>query len=99
MLNEGELDLLMKDSKLKPQVLPTYFDICNGLDGSLERMLMEICEVADEAVRNGSQLLILSDRTKELVSNSLLCILLFSTFIFIFNLSVIVQFNLIEFFS
>ncbi|KAG1331820.1 ferredoxin-dependent glutamate synthase, chloroplastic [Cocos nucifera] len=66
VLNEGELDLLMKDLKLKPQILSTYFDISNGLDGSLERMLMEICEAADEAVRNGSQLLVLSDRTEKL---------------------------------
>lgn len=74
VLNEGELDLLMRDSNLKPRVLRTYFDIQKGFDGSLERALVGLCEAADEAVRNGSQLLVLSDRTEELVSNNLLCI-------------------------
>lgn len=67
MLNEGELDALMKDPHLKPQVLPTFFDIRRGLEGSLEKTLRKLCEAADEAVRNGSQLLVLSDRSEELV--------------------------------
>uniref|UniRef100_A0A1D1YMH1 glutamate synthase (ferredoxin) n=2 Tax=Anthurium amnicola TaxID=1678845 RepID=A0A1D1YMH1_9ARAE len=66
VLNEGELEALMKDSLLKPQVLPTFFDIGKGVDGSLEKSLKELCEAADEAVRNGSQLLILSDRSEEI---------------------------------
>ncbi|XP_078442782.1 ferredoxin-dependent glutamate synthase, chloroplastic-like isoform X2 [Wolffia australiana] len=66
VLNEGELETLMKDTALKPQVLPTFFDIGKGIDGSLERALGELCEAADEAVRGGSQLLILSDRAEEL---------------------------------
>ncbi|XP_077218051.1 ferredoxin-dependent glutamate synthase, chloroplastic-like [Tasmannia lanceolata] len=66
VLNEGELDSLMKDSSLKPQVLPTFFDIRKGLDGSLEKMLKKLCDAADDAVRNGSQLLVLSDRSEEL---------------------------------
>lgn len=67
VLNEGELELLLKDPLLKPQVLPTFFDIRKGLDGSLERTLDRLCEAADEAVRNGSHLLVLSDRSDELV--------------------------------
>ena len=67
VLNEGELDALMKDPHLKPQVLPTFFDIRGGLEGSLEKTLKNLCEAADEAVRNGSQLLVLSDRSEELV--------------------------------
>ncbi|KAL4203660.1 hypothetical protein AMTRI_Chr01g105030 [Amborella trichopoda] len=66
VLNEGELDSLTKDSKLKPRVLPIFFDIGKGLDGSLEKMLVRICDAADDAVRGGSQLLILSDRSDEL---------------------------------
>ncbi|XP_031473847.1 ferredoxin-dependent glutamate synthase, chloroplastic isoform X1 [Nymphaea colorata] len=66
VLNERELDLLVKDPHLKPQILPTFFDIKKGLDGSLERALRRLCEAADEAVRGGSQLLILSDRSDEL---------------------------------
>lgn len=66
VLNEGELDSLMKDPKLKARVLQTFFGIRKGLDGSLERTLKNLCEAADEAVRNGSQLLILSDRSEEL---------------------------------
>lgn len=67
VLNEGELESLMKYSNLKPKVLPIFFDIRKGLDGSLENMLKQLCEAADEAVRSGSQLLVLSDRSEELV--------------------------------
>ncbi|XP_034894077.1 ferredoxin-dependent glutamate synthase 1, chloroplastic/mitochondrial [Populus alba] len=66
VLNEGELELLLKDPYLKPQVLPTFFDIRKGVEGSLEKTLIKLCEAADEAVRNGSQLLVLSDRSDEL---------------------------------
>lgn len=68
VLNEGELESLLKDPLLKPQVLYTYFDIRRGVEGSLEKTLYKLCEAADEAVRNGSQLLVLSDRFDELVS-------------------------------
>lgn len=67
VLNEGEIESLLKDPYLKPQVLPTFFYIRKGVEGSLERTLSKLCEAADEAVRNGSQLLILSDRSDELV--------------------------------
>ncbi|XP_075638641.1 ferredoxin-dependent glutamate synthase, chloroplastic isoform X2 [Castanea sativa] len=63
VLNEGELESLLNDPSLKPQVLPTFFDIRKGVDGSLEKTLNKLCEAADEAVRNGSQLLVLSDRS------------------------------------
>ncbi|KAK6124663.1 hypothetical protein DH2020_041595 [Rehmannia glutinosa] len=66
VLNEGELESLLKDPYLKPQVLPTFFNIRRGVEGSLEKTLYRLCEAADEAVRNGSQLLILSDRSDEL---------------------------------
>ncbi|GMY19377.1 ferredoxin-dependent glutamate synthase, chloroplastic [Fagus crenata] len=66
VLNEGELESLLNDPSLKPQVLPTFFDIHKGVDGSLEKTLNKLCEAADEAVRNGSQLLVLSDRSDEL---------------------------------
>ncbi|XP_019437056.1 PREDICTED: ferredoxin-dependent glutamate synthase, chloroplastic [Lupinus angustifolius] len=66
VLNEGDLESLLKDTHLKPQVLPTFFDISKGIDGSLEKALNKLCEAADEAVRNGSQLLVLSDRSDEL---------------------------------
>lgn len=66
VLNEGELESLMKDSRLKPQILPTFFDIRKGVDGSLEKAIQKLCELADDAVRNGSQLLILSDRSEEM---------------------------------
>ncbi|XP_073222025.1 ferredoxin-dependent glutamate synthase, chloroplastic isoform X2 [Cicer arietinum] len=66
VLNEGELESLLKDSHLKPQVLHTFFDITKGIDGSLEKALNKLCDAADEAVRNGSQLLILSDRSEAL---------------------------------
>ncbi|XP_074320575.1 ferredoxin-dependent glutamate synthase, chloroplastic [Silene latifolia] len=65
VLNEGELEALLSDPLLKAQVLPTFFDIRKGLDGSLEKTLNRLCEAADEAVRNGSQLLVLSDRSDE----------------------------------
>ncbi|CAA0812826.1 Ferredoxin-dependent glutamate synthase 1-chloroplastic/mitochondrial [Striga hermonthica] len=66
VLNEGELESLLKDPYLKPQVLPTFFDIRKGVESSLEKTLYKLCEAADEAVRNGSQLLVLSDRSDEL---------------------------------
>ncbi|KAG5242545.1 ferredoxin-dependent glutamate synthase family protein [Salix suchowensis] len=66
VLNEGELELLLKDPYLKPQVLPIFFDIRKGVEGSLEKTLIKLCEAADEAVRNGSQLLVLSDRSDDL---------------------------------
>ncbi|KAK7290782.1 hypothetical protein RIF29_05466 [Crotalaria pallida] len=66
VLNEGDLESLQKDALLKAQVLPTFSDISKGIDGSLEKALNKLCEAADEAVRNGSQLLILSDRSDEL---------------------------------
>lgn len=66
VLNEGELEFLLKDPLLKPQVLPTFFDIRKGVEGSLEKRLLKLCEAADEAVRNGSQLLVVSDRSEEL---------------------------------
>lgn len=70
VLNEGDLESLLKDSHLKPQVLHTFFDITKGIDGSLEKALNKLCDAADEAVRNGSQLLILSDRSEALVKQS-----------------------------
>ncbi|KAL8235744.1 hypothetical protein R6Q59_016825 [Mikania micrantha] len=66
VLNENELESLFKDPILKSQTIPTFFDIRKGLDGSLEKTLNKICEAADEAVRNGCQLLVLSDRADEL---------------------------------
>ncbi|XP_076958239.1 ferredoxin-dependent glutamate synthase 1, chloroplastic/mitochondrial-like [Bidens hawaiensis] len=66
VLNESELESLFKDPILKAQTIPTFFDIRKGLDGSLEKTLNKICEAADEAVRNGCQLLVLSDRADEL---------------------------------
>ncbi|KAF5473202.1 hypothetical protein F2P56_009827 [Juglans regia] len=68
ILNEGELEFLLKDPHLKCQILPTFFDIRKGLDGSLKKTLKKLCEAADEAVRNGSQLLVLSDRSDVLVT-------------------------------
>jgi hypothetical protein len=72
VLNEGELELLLKNEKLKPKVLSTYFDIRKGLDGSLDRTVKALCEEADAAVRSGSQLLVLSDRSEEPVSSNVL---------------------------
>jgi len=67
VLNEGALEELMKDQYLKPKVLSTYFDIRKGVEGSLQKALYYLCEAADDAVRSGSQLLVLSDRSDRLV--------------------------------
>lgn len=74
VLNESELESLFKDPYLKAQTIPTFFDIRKGLDGSLIKTLNKICEAADEAVRNGCQLLVLSDRADELVSTLCVCV-------------------------
>ncbi|CAH9079304.1 unnamed protein product [Cuscuta epithymum] len=68
VLNEGELESLLKDPLLKPQILPAFFNVGKGVYGSLEKALYRLCEAADQAVRNGSQLLVLSDRDDELVA-------------------------------
>lgn len=67
VLNEGGIEELMKDTYLKPKVLSTFFDIRKGVEGSLQKALYNLCEAADDAVRSGSQLLILSDRIDSLV--------------------------------
>lgn len=67
VLNEGELEALVNDPLLKAQMLPIFFDIRKGVEGTLEKRLNRLCEAADEAVRNGSQMLVLSDRSEELV--------------------------------
>eukprot|EP00249_Psilotum_nudum_P024065 c29078_g1_i2 orf=699-5618(+) len=66
VLNEGELDSLKSDLCLRPAVLPIFFDIHRVVQGALKKALDKLCEAADEAVRGGSQLLILSDRIDEL---------------------------------
>lgn len=81
VLNEAELEALQKNPSLKPQVLRTFFEIRKGIEGSLEKALYRLCEAADDAVRSGSQLLILSDRSEELVS-SLPCIYMADHFAF-----------------
>ncbi|CAN8284734.1 unnamed protein product [Cochlearia groenlandica] len=63
VLNERELEGLLSDPQLKAQVLPTFFDIHRGIEGSLKKALLKLCEAADEAVRNGSQVLVLSDKS------------------------------------
>ncbi|GJN33317.1 hypothetical protein PR202_gb21903 [Eleusine coracana subsp. coracana] len=73
VLNEGELESLLKDPTLKPKVLSTYFDIRKGLDGSLDKTIKALCEEADAAVRSGSQLLVLSDRSEEPVRTNSTC--------------------------
>lgn len=64
VLSEGELESLKGMESLKPATLPTFFDVSDGVEGALQRSLDQLCEAADEAVRSGSQLLILSDRTE-----------------------------------
>eukprot|EP00250_Pteridium_aquilinum_P010221 c19223_g1_i1 orf=236-5086(+) len=66
ILNDGELDLLKADEKLKACRLPIFFDVSKGVEGSLKKALNKLCEAADDAVRAGSQLLILSDRRDDL---------------------------------
>ena len=66
ILNDDELESLKVDEKLKAY-RPIFFDVSKGVDGSLKRALDRLCEAADDAVRSGSQLLILSDRLDELV--------------------------------
>lgn len=70
VLNERELEGLLSDPQLKSQVLPTFFDIHRGVEGSLKKGLLKLCEAADEAVRNGSQVLVLSDRSDNPVHTS-----------------------------
>ncbi|MCO5561597.1 hypothetical protein L7F22_015218 [Adiantum nelumboides] len=66
ILNDGELETLKADKKLKAVRLSIFFDVTKGVEGSLKRALNKLCEAADDAVRAGSQLLILSDRLDDL---------------------------------
>lgn len=68
VLNDKELDLLKADDVLRPKTLTMFFNVSKGIPGALQRALGTLCKAADEAVRAGSQLLILSDRTATLVS-------------------------------
>lgn len=86
VLNEGGIEELMKDTYLKPKVLSTFFDIRKGVEGSLQKALYYLCEAADDAVRSGSQLLILSDRTDSLVNCNTLSSLMMLHFLLIINL-------------
>jgi len=67
VLSEGELDALKAEESLNPATLPIFFDISDAIEGALERGLRTLCEAAAAAVQAGSQLLILSDRTNDLV--------------------------------
>jgi hypothetical protein len=67
VLNEEELEILKADDVLNAKTLPIFFDIGKGIPGALQTALDSLCKAADDAVRGGSQLLILSDRSNHLV--------------------------------
>ena len=72
VLNEKELEILKADNVLNAKTLPIFFNIDKGIPGALQTALDSLCKAADDAVRAGSQLLILSDRTNQLVRAVLL---------------------------
>ena len=68
-LTETELDDLAADPVLKGVRLPAFFDASGDAAGSLKKGLDALCEAADKAVKDGAELLILSDRDDNLVSS------------------------------
>ena len=60
VLNETELKAI-KDSTLKSTVLSTLYEIATGPQG-LERAIQQLCQQAVAAVKEGTEILILSDR-------------------------------------
>lgn len=78
VLNEKELELLKMDNVLKAKTLRTYFNISKGIPGALQSALDSLCRAADDAVRAGSQLIILSDRNNHLVSSNFLSYLVYT---------------------
>ena len=60
VINEPELDQI-RGSGFKTATLSTLYAITDGPNG-LERAVIELCEQADRAVQNGTEILILSDR-------------------------------------
>eukprot|EP00244_Chara_vulgaris_P002120 TRINITY_DN135_c0_g1_i2.p1 TRINITY_DN135_c0_g1~~TRINITY_DN135_c0_g1_i2.p1 ORF type:complete len:1782 (-),score=343.10 TRINITY_DN135_c0_g1_i2:689-5836(-) len=66
ILNEQDLMELKADPELKATTLPIFFDISQGLEGALGKALEQLCADAEKAVRNGSQLIVLSDQTPQL---------------------------------
>ncbi len=62
ILNEAQLErLLSYPEPFRSAVLPTIFPVTGGL-GALEARLDELCALAEQAVRGGASLLVLSDR-------------------------------------
>ncbi|KAM7268367.1 hypothetical protein ACFE04_010533 [Oxalis oulophora] len=58
--------LFIGRSSIESPSFTNVFYIRKGVEGSLEKRLNKLCEDADEAVRSGSQLLVLSDRSDDL---------------------------------
>lgn len=70
VLNNEELQALQGDVQLGSVTLPIFFDVSNGVEnGALKRGLDSLCSAAAEAVKDGAQLLVLSDRTTNLDAN------------------------------
>eukprot|EP00271_Cylindrocystis_brebissonii_P004208 TRINITY_DN1580_c2_g1_i1.p1 TRINITY_DN1580_c2_g1~~TRINITY_DN1580_c2_g1_i1.p1 ORF type:complete len:1628 (-),score=366.73 TRINITY_DN1580_c2_g1_i1:1822-6705(-) len=67
VLSDEELHVLQGDPQLGAVSLPTFFDVTDGVgEGALERGLDQLRAAAEEAVKDGAQMLVLSDRVKEL---------------------------------
>lgn len=66
-LTETELHDLAADPVLKGVRLPAFFDASGDAAGSLRKGLDALCEAADKAVKDGAELLILSDRDDNMV--------------------------------
>jgi len=64
VLIEPELEVLQADSELNTKTLPTFFK-----GGDLKSAVDKLCTDAEEAVKAGAKLLVLSDRMTELNSD------------------------------
>lgn len=73
MLNEAELQELMDDKQLGAVKVPIFYDVPEGEtgEGALQKGLDKLCAAADEAVKSGAQLIVLSDASEKLVRTRL----------------------------
>ena len=61
VINDSELEII-KNSDIKSETLSTLYEIATGPKG-LETVIRQLCEQAAAAVKDGAEILILSDRS------------------------------------
>jgi len=66
VLNDTELLAIQKDETLKTVTIPSRY-VATGQPGALQAGLEALCEAAADAAKSGAQVLVLTERTDEMV--------------------------------